>query len=74
MAGFQVSFNHSPEGSDDEVDLQGGREFSRWRRNLFPQNKRTVLGIDFIRRYGWSIDGLQGKLRPYGITGVGLSL
>ncbi|HJS53770.1 MAG TPA: hypothetical protein VJ765_04480 [Chitinophagaceae bacterium] len=73
--GFRLAFNHSHlEGSDDEVNLQGGREFSRWRRNLYFQSDITELyfGIElyptvWLEQY----DGLLGKFRPYGITGVG---
>ena len=73
--GFRLAVNQSfLEGSDDEVDLAGGREFSRWRRNAYFQSKITeaYLGIElyptvWLEQY----DGLAGKFRPYGITGIG---
>lgn len=73
--GFRLAFNQSfLEGSDDQVNLQGGREFARWRRNLYFQSKITeaYFGIElyptvWLEQY----DGLLGKFRPYGITGVG---
>ena len=40
--GIRLAVNQSYlEGSDDEVNLSGGREFSRWRRNLYFQSKVT---------------------------------
>jgi hypothetical protein len=73
--GFRLAFNQSfIEGSDDEVNLSGGREFSRWRRNLYFQSKlsEAYFGIElyptvFLEQY----DDLKGKFRPYGITGIG---
>jgi hypothetical protein len=73
--GLRLAFNSSfLEGSDDEVDLAGGREFSRWRRNLYFQSKVTelYLGFEFYPTvFLENYDGLQGKFRPYGIAGVG---
>ena len=73
--GLRLAYNSSfLEGSDDEVNLSGGREFSRWRRNAYFQSKVQELyfGIELYPTV-WleQFDGLQGKLRPYGITGVG---
>ena len=73
--GFRLAFNQSfLEGSDDEVNLSGGREFARWRRNQYFQSKvsEAYFGIEiyptvFLEQY----DGLLGKFRPYGVTGVG---
>ena len=74
--GFRLAFNQSwLEGSDDEVDLAGGREFSRWRRNQYFQSKisEAYFGIEFYPTvFLEDYDGLKGKFRPYGITGVGL--
>jgi len=40
MIGLRLAVNYSHlEGNDDEVDLEGGREFSRWRRNQYFQSK-----------------------------------
>ncbi len=62
------------EGNDDEVDLKGGREYSRWRRNQYFQTSIIELyfGIELyptvmFERY----DELKGKFRPYGIAGIG---
>ena len=74
--GFRLAYNQSfLEGSDDEVDLSGGREFSRWRRNQYFQSKVSELyfGIElyptvWLEQYS----DLLGKLRPYGITGIGM--
>jgi len=68
-----ANFSHL-EGSDDQVNLQGGREFSRWRRNLYFQSdiSEVYLGVEiyptvWLEQY----DGLLGKFRPYGIAGIG---
>ena len=46
--GLRLALNRSfLEGSDDEVNLSGGREFSRWRRNLYFQSKVTELYFGF---------------------------
>jgi hypothetical protein len=74
--GLRLAANHTfLEGSDDEVDLKGGREFARWRRNLYFQSNlwEAYVGFElyptiFLEQYG----GLEGKFRPYGIAGVGL--
>lgn len=73
--GLRLAVNHSfLEGNDDEVNLQGGREYSRWRRNQYFQSDvlEAYFGIEiyptvFLEQY----DGLMGKIRPYGITGIG---
>ena len=73
--GIRLAANQSYlEGDDNKVDLRGGREFSRWRRNQYFQSKITevYLGVEIyptvmLERY----DGLKGKFRPYGIAGVG---
>lgn len=73
--GLRVAANFSHlEGSDDEVDLVGGREYSRWRRNQYFQSNilEAYFGVEIyptvlLERY----DGLKGKFRPYGITGIG---
>ena len=73
--GIRLAANQSYlEGDDNKVDLRGGREFSRWRRNQYFQSKVTeiYLGVEIyptvmLERY----DGLKGKFRPYGIAGVG---
>jgi hypothetical protein len=73
--GLRLALNRSfLEGSDDEVNLSGGREFSRWRRNLYFQSKVTELyfGFEFYPTvFLENYDGLKGKFRPYGIAGAG---
>jgi hypothetical protein len=73
--GFRLAINHGNlEGSDSLVKNKGGAEYYRKLRNL--QFQSSVLegygAIElyptvFFERY----DGLQGKLRPYGVVGVG---
>jgi hypothetical protein len=73
--GLRLAVNYSfLEGSDDQVNLAGGREYSRWRRNQYFQSDilESYLGIEiyptvWLEKYG----GLKGKLRPYGIMGIG---
>ncbi len=73
--GLRIGINKSHlEGSDDQVNLKGGREYSRWRRNQYFQSEvlEAYFGIEIyptvlIEKY----DGLTGKIRPYGIVGVG---
>jgi hypothetical protein len=62
------------EGSDDQVNLAGGREYSRWRRNQYFQSDilEGYFGLEFyptvfLEKYS----GFLGKFRPYGIAGVG---
>jgi len=73
--GFRVALNHGQlEGYDHIIKDKGGREISRKKRNL--QFRSSVLEAYvateiyptvFLEQY----DGLQGKLRPYGIIGFG---
>lgn len=73
--GLRIGLNKSHlEGSDDQVNLDGGREYSRWRRNQYFQSEifEAYFGVEIyptvlIEKY----DGLRGKIRPYGIAGVG---
>ncbi len=73
--GFRVSLNHMVvEGDDAEIDNKGGREISRLRRNLYFKSNITeayaaleLYPTVFLEQY----DGLQGKLRPYGLIGIG---
>ncbi|OYW17378.1 MAG: hypothetical protein B7Z54_08250 [Sphingobacteriales bacterium 12-47-4] len=73
--GFRVSLNHMVvEGDDAEIDNKGGREISRLRRNLYFKSNITeayaaleFYPTVFLEQY----DGLQGKLRPYGLIGIG---
>ncbi|MBL7749828.1 MAG: hypothetical protein JNN29_00510 [Chitinophagaceae bacterium] len=73
--GFRVSLNHMMvEGDDAEIDNKGGREISRLRRNLYFKSNITeayaaleLYPTVFLEQY----DGLQGKIRPYGLIGIG---
>ena len=73
--GFRFAINQGKlEGYDSLIKDKGGRELSRKKRNLqFQSPLWEVYGAIeiyptvFIERY----DGLQGKLRPYGIIGFG---
>lgn len=74
--GFRLAFNSGRlEGADSLISDKGGWETYRKSRNLHFRSKLTELyaGMElyptyFLERY----DGLAGKLRPYGIIGVGL--
>jgi len=73
--GFRLSFNHMKvEGDDALTNYKGGREVSRLKRNLYFQSDITeaylaaeIYPTVAMERY----DGLRGKLRPYGLIGVG---
>ena len=73
--GFRLALNHGQlQGSDAEAPDKGGREISRIKRNLSFKSSlleayiaAEVYPTVFFERY----DGLQGKLRPYGLIGVG---
>ena len=74
--GFRLAANHSVlEGADSLIKEKGGAETYRYVRNL--HFRTTIMeayaGIEiyptvFFEQY----EGLQGKIRPYGIIGVGL--
>jgi hypothetical protein len=74
--GFRVAFNQGRvEGYDSLIRSKGGAEESRKRRNLqFRSNIWEAYGAVefyptvFFERY----DGLQGKIRPYGVVGLGV--
>ncbi|MBB1286664.1 hypothetical protein HRH25_19955 [Flavisolibacter sp. BT320] len=74
--GFRLAFNSGKlEGADSLINEKGGAEISRKVRNLHFRSKMTeayaaleFYPTVFIEQY----DGLQGKLRPYGLIGVGM--
>lgn len=75
--GFRVAVNHGIlEGDDGRIDEKGtGAEQHRKNRNLKFQSSMfeayvatEIYPSVFFERYA----GLQGKLRPYGIVGVGI--
>ncbi|MDQ3277235.1 MAG: hypothetical protein M3Q06_02850 [Bacteroidota bacterium] len=74
--GFRFAFNSGRlDGADSLINEKGGAEISRKVRNLHFRSKLTeayaaleFYPTVFIEQY----DGLQGKLRPYGVLGVGV--
>lgn len=74
--GFRLGINQGViEGDDKKAPNKGGAEVSRLQRNLsFKSNLLEVYaGIEFyptvfLEQY----EELQGKLRPYGVVGVGV--
>ncbi|HVG17118.1 MAG TPA: hypothetical protein VM935_19250 [Chitinophagaceae bacterium] len=74
--GFRLAANHGTlEGYDHIIKDKGGDEFFRKKRNLQFQSSLLeayaafeLYPTVFFERY----DGLQGKLRPYGVVGVGM--
>lgn len=73
--GFRVAINLSKlEGHDSLINDKGGAETYRKQRNLSFESgvsefyvATEIYPTVFFERY----DGLQGKLRPYGIIGIG---
>ena len=74
--GFRVAGNFGKlEGADSLITDHGGDEASRLNRNLFFRtNVSEVYGaVEFYPTVFFEqYDGLQGKVRPYGVVGVGL--
>ncbi|HZH95132.1 MAG TPA: hypothetical protein VEY06_04570 [Flavisolibacter sp.] len=75
--GFRVAFNHGMlEGDDSRIPekTNGAEQFRRIRNLKFKTSMMEVYTAAefypsvFFEKY----DGLQGKLRPYGIAGIGL--
>ncbi len=75
--GFRLALNHGIlEGDDSKIQQKGdGAEQYRKARNLKFKSSMAEVYVAteiyptvFMEKY----DGLQGKLRPYGIAGVGL--
>ncbi|MGZ8552966.1 MAG: outer membrane beta-barrel protein [Chitinophagaceae bacterium] len=73
--GFRLALNHGQlEGSDAEAPNKGGDETFRIARNL--SFKSSVLEAYFAAELYPTVfferyEGLQGKLRPYGLIGIG---
>lgn len=74
--GFRVALNHSRvEGYDSVIKAKGGAEESRKLRNLqFKSNiAEAYAALEFYPTVFFEqYDGLDGKIRPYGVIGVGL--
>ena len=74
--GFRFAFNQGTlTGADSLIRAKGGDEESRKTRNLFFRSPLfeaygaiEIYPTVFLERY----DGLLGKLRPYGVVGVGV--
>ncbi len=63
------------EGDDAEAPAKGGNEEDRKNRNLHFQSKITeaYIAAEFYPTYFFEkYDGLQGKIRPYIVGGVGM--
>ena len=73
--GLRLALNHGTlEGDDAKAPNKGGAEVDRLERNL--SFRTSVLegygAIELYPTYFFErYDGLQGKLRPYGIAGIG---
>jgi hypothetical protein len=76
LFGLRVSLNHGVlEGDDSKAPDKGGAEVDRLKRNL---SFRTSVLEGYIAAEIYPTvlfekwDGLQGKLRPYGVIGIGI--
>lgn len=76
LFGLRVSLNHGVlEGDDSKAPNKGGAEVDRLQRNL---SFRTSVLEGYIAAEIYPTvliekwDGLQGKLRPYGVIGIGV--
>lgn len=74
--GFRVAVNHGKiEGFDEIIKDYGGREWSRKNRNLQFQSSilEAYVAAEFYPTVFFEkYEELQGKLRPYGVIGIGL--
>jgi hypothetical protein len=74
--GFRAALNHGVlEGDDAEAPNKGGAEMDRLERNLHFKSSvlegyiaAEIYPTVLLEKY----DGLQGKIRPYGLIGAGL--
>lgn len=74
--GFRLAANHSVvEGADSLINEKGGAETYRYVRNLHFRSKLLeayaaveIYPTVFFEQY----EELQGKIRPYGLIGIGL--
>lgn len=74
--GFRIAFNHGKlEGFDSVIVDKGGAEYFRKKRNLSFQSSllEAYAAIEFYPTVFFEqYDGLKGKLRPYGLAGIGM--
>jgi len=76
VVGLRLALNHGVlTGNDAEVTDKGGAEVDRLQRNLSFKTSvfegyvaAEIYPTVLLEQY----DGLQGKLRPYGVIGIGL--
>jgi hypothetical protein len=76
LIGFRLALNHGVlKGNDAEAPNKGGAEVDRLLRNLSFKSHVTeaylaaeIYPTVLLEKY----DGLQGKLRPYGLLGLGM--
>lgn len=74
--GIRLAINHSYlEGDDNIINPKGGEEVFRFNRNLYFQSQVTeaYLAVEFLPTV-WieKNPDLLGKIRPYGLAGVGV--
>ena len=74
--GFRIAVNHGIlEGADSAIKEKGGDESYRYNRNLHFRSSllEAYAALEFyptvfLEQY----EGLQGKIRPYGLVGLGM--
>jgi hypothetical protein len=74
--GFRLAANHGVlEGADSIINEKGGDETFRYNRNLHFRTKilEAYAAIEFYPTVFFEeYEGLQGKIRPYAVAGVGM--
>lgn len=74
--GFRIAANHGVlEGADSLINEQGGAESYRYRRNLHFRSTllEAYAAVEFYPTVFFEeYEGLQGKVRPYGVIGLGM--
>lgn len=74
--GFRIAANMGAlEGADSMVTDHGSAEVARLNRNLHFRTKLTEVyaAVEFYPTvFLEEYDGLQGKIRPYGVAGIGM--
>lgn len=74
--GFRIAANQGMlEGADSLIKEKGGEETFRQKRNLHFRSKllEAYAGIELYPTVFFEeFDGLKGKVRPYGVVGVGM--
>lgn len=74
--GVRFSLNHGVlQGNDAETPNKGGAEVDRLQRNLSFKStvwEAQLVGEIYPTIFFEKYDGMQGKIRPYGVIGVGM--